>query len=274
MLDKIELQLKIKGIRNINVEAQKSFPQRSLNAIRSHRRQPTSRSILQKYQARMEPGGSDGQSGGTSNRAMEMTLAPSREDFWADKASAKWKLNSLEKKRINLALHTYLPNVPAETIRKVRNKPGYRKFLNSFIIQKKTCPVKPTKYSVNITLTTSSVEKFVNSEIQLKQFLLANYKYIKLPGDELSELLNWVTDIDSKRRLIDKEYIHWMENLETHREITGADSCVIRPPNVIPTSGKFRSDKNKTGNQFRQFRTRFDHPWRSWLSRIFIHVCR
>ena len=117
MLAKIELELKIKGIRNINVEAQKSFPHRSLNAIRSHRRQPTYRNILQEYQDRMESGGSDGQSGGTSNRAMEMTLAPSRVDgLWTDIAIAEWKLNSLEKKRINLALHRYLPNVPVETI--------------------------------------------------------------------------------------------------------------------------------------------------------------
>ena len=190
MLAKIELELKIKGIRNINVEAQKSFPHRSLNAIRSHRRQPTYRNILQEYQARMESGGSDSQSGGTSNHAMEMTLAPSRVDgLWTDIASAEWKLNSLEKKRIKFALHRYLPNVPVETIRKIRNKPGHRKFLNSFIIQK-TCSVKPTKYVVNTTLTTSPVETIVNSEIQLKQFLLANYKYIKLPCDELSELLN------------------------------------------------------------------------------------
>ena len=127
------------------------------SGLTSVRRQPTYRNILQEYQARMESGGSDGQSGGTSNRAMEMTLAPSRVDgLWTDIASAEWKLNSLEKKRINLALHRYLPNVPVETIRKIRNKPGYRKFLYSFIIQK-TCSVKPTKYVVNTTLTISPV---------------------------------------------------------------------------------------------------------------------
>ena len=49
------------------------------------------------------------------------------------------------------------------------------------------------------------METIVNSEIQLKQFKLGNYKFIKLPCEELSELLNQVTDIKSKRRLIDKE---------------------------------------------------------------------
>ena len=65
-------------------------------------------SILQEYQARMESGGSDSQSGGTSNRAMEMTLAPSRADsLQTGMASAERKQNSLEKKRIKLALHRY-----------------------------------------------------------------------------------------------------------------------------------------------------------------------
>ena len=119
---------------------------------------------------------------------------------------------------------------------------------------------------MNTTLTISPVETIVNSEIQLKQFLLANYKYIKLPCDELSELLNQATDIDSKRRLIDKEYMHWMENLETHREKTGADSCGRWPPNVIPTAG-VRSDKNKIGNQVMQFRTTKIRPSKKELRR-------
>ena len=106
----------------------------------------------------------------------------------------------------------------------------------------------------------------MNSEIQLKQFLPANYKYIKLPCEELSEQLNQATDIDSKRRLINKEYMHWMESLETHREKTGADSCDRRPPNVIPTSG-VRSDKNKIGNQVRQFRSAKIRPSKKELRR-------
>lgn len=255
MLARTEIELKSKRIRNINVEAQKIFPHRSLNAIRSHRRQPSYRSILQKCQDRIEAGGSGYQSGDTSNHVVGNTLDPSRVDgLWTDIANAEWMLNSLEKKRINLALHRYLPNVPVETIRKIRNKPGYRKFLNNFIIQKTTSSVKPTKYAVDPTLVAFPVDTIVDSEIKLKQFILSNYKYLKMPCEELSEVLSQVDDVDSKRRLIDKEYMRWMESCETDRERTGAGSLGRQAPNVIPTSG-VRSDHSKTGNQVRQFLT-------------------
>ena len=60
--------------------------------------------------------------------------------------------------------------------------------------------------------------------------------------------------------------MHWMESLETHRGKTGADSCDRRPPNVVPTAGVI-ADKNKIGNQVRQFRTTKIRPSKKELRR-------
>ena len=58
---------------------------------------------------------------------------------WVQIAGVEWKLNSHEKKKINLALNRHLPNISVENIRKIRNKPQYlNTFYNNFIIQRTT----------------------------------------------------------------------------------------------------------------------------------------
>ena len=101
-----------------------------------------------------------------------------------------------------------MPNLSTKSIRRIRNKPRYRQFLNDLIIEQITskreakplCPITP-------------IENTVNSEVKLKQFILDRYQCIQLPAEELSLLLSKSTDKNTQQTLIDKEYNTWTEKL-------------------------------------------------------------
>ena len=131
---------------------------------------------------------------------------------WVLFAEAKWKLNSHEKKHINVALNRHLPNVPnvpVENIRKIRNKPQYRTFYNDFIIKRTTESSKLTTTLLNSIPNLQEVEN-VENDTHLKQFVIGNYQLINLPIEELPQILCHLTETETIQNLIDKEYSIWV----------------------------------------------------------------
>ena len=143
---------------------------------------------------------------------------------WVLIAEAEWKLNSHEKKQINLALNRHLPNKPVENIRKIRNKPQYRTFYNDFIFKRTAESSKPTTTLLNHTPNLHEVEN-VESDTHLKQFVIGNYQLINLPTEELSQPLCHLTGMETRQNLIDKEDLMTLKKKEkcsAHPEVIKA----------------------------------------------------
>ena len=109
MLAKLEMELAGVGVKRINIELQKRFNHRTLEAIKCHRRLPEYKTFLQQYDDR-----SQDISGNRSNRdndtdTVQDRIIPDIKSDWKKLAEAELQLTVKEKKRINLVLHDHFP---------------------------------------------------------------------------------------------------------------------------------------------------------------------
>ena len=227
LLAKLEVELLAAGATRINIELQKRFSHRSLEAIKCHRRLPEYRTFLQQYAdgSRITSDQSDAEDAGP----VWGEMIPDIDSEWRKLAEAELHLTVKEKKRVNYVLHGLFPAFGVEAIKRIRNTPQFRIHLQHLLMSE--MPVAAGNHSKNQFPIAPHPDhpggSAEDSYMRLKLFVIERYQLFRLPEAEFSDLLSANIDRETKRELLEKEYNAWFKERFCH--LVESDRLKIAP---------------------------------------------